>query len=66
MKRHSFAMVNYHGLPIRSHWQDFLGKHLNGGKILASTSKAGSIAMTKVYLERKAHTKLGMLVPLGG
>ena len=22
-----FAMVNYHGLPIRSHWQDFLGKH---------------------------------------
>jgi len=59
-----FAMVNYHGLPIRSHWQDFLGKHLNGGKIRVSTSKSGSIAMAQVYLERKVHTKFGMLALL--
>ena len=59
-----FAIVNYHGTPIRSPWKDCLQKTLVRGKIRVISSNSGVTATTLVKIQQKTQNQYGGLALL--
>lgn len=59
-----YAVVNYHGVSIRSPWKDCLKKTLVCGKIRVISSKSGMNAITLAKIKQKTHNQYGNLALL--